>query len=278
MGLGDDLIFLGKAEEIYKETGKKITPVYGSGWSPLYENVEFISREKTKDSITVNARDTDQPSDIHVDYYLKYKKKTILGDQLIFREFKPTPFKMRLSAKEEQEADERLDAMDVDTFCVVNPDYKSSFFSNNKNWGYTNYQKLVDSLSSFLPVLRFVPPKDEYTEPPLDNAINVMNTDVRMMTAMMRKAKFGVTFDGFIQHALAGFQVPCVVICGGLVSEKSFGYPNNIYHEYEHPLTPCGSTFDCNHCQEALQSITVDDVLESCLRLLNESSTSNRRI
>lgn len=276
MGLGDDLIFLGKAEEIYKQTGKKIVPVYGTGWSPMFDNVEFLSKEKTKDTITVNARDTDQPSDIHIDYYLKQKKKTIFGEQLIFRDFKPTPFKLRLTQEEEAEAEERLQSLDIKEFCVINPDYKSSFFSKNKNWGFEKYQELANRLSEHISVLRFPPPKKEYTEPPLDNTISVLNTSPRIMTAMISKARFGITFDGFMQHAMAGFKVPCVVICGGLVSEKSFGYPTNIYHEHIHYLTPCGSTYHCHHCVEANKSITVDDVWYSCLRLLNESSSSNR--
>ena len=76
MGMGDDVIFLGKAEEIYKKTGKKIVPLYHAGWSPLYDNVEFISKQKDANSLTMNARDIDKPSDIHVEYYTKEVKKT----------------------------------------------------------------------------------------------------------------------------------------------------------------------------------------------------------
>ena len=82
MGMGDDLIFLGKAEEQYKKTGKKIVPLYHAGWSHLYDN-EFITKHKDVNSLTMNARDTNQPSDIHVDYYTKEVKQTILGLSLI---------------------------------------------------------------------------------------------------------------------------------------------------------------------------------------------------
>ena len=85
MGLGDDIIFLGEAERIHKETGKTIVPLYYSKWNPLYDNVEFISKNVTKNSLTVNARDTDKPSDIHVDYYVKGRENTILGEKLVFR-------------------------------------------------------------------------------------------------------------------------------------------------------------------------------------------------
>ena len=38
MGLGDDIMFLGEAEDIYKKTGKKIKPLYGNGLNSLYDN------------------------------------------------------------------------------------------------------------------------------------------------------------------------------------------------------------------------------------------------
>ena len=46
MGLGDDIIFLAKAEEVYKKTGKKIVPLYHAGLNVLYDNVEFIAKTK----------------------------------------------------------------------------------------------------------------------------------------------------------------------------------------------------------------------------------------
>ena len=55
MGLGDDIIFLAKAEEVYKKTGKKIVPLYHAGLNVLYDNVEFIA--KTKDENAGNKTD-----------------------------------------------------------------------------------------------------------------------------------------------------------------------------------------------------------------------------
>lgn len=268
MGLGDDLIFLGKAEEIHKKTGKKIVPVYGSGWSPMFDNVEFITREKTVDSIYVNARDTEQVSDVHVDYYEKGREKTILGERLIFRNFTPTPFKLRLTQKEENKADKIIDNYKLDRFCIINPDYKSTFYSHNKNWGFKKYQELADRLSDHITCVRIKPKDKKYREPKLRNAINIEIENVRDAAAIMRKAQFGMTYDGLIHHILAGFKIPAVIIHGGLVSKKVLGYDGNIYYEYDHPLTPCGRTYDCDHCSDANRSITVDMIYESCKEFL----------
>ena len=115
MGLGDDIIFLGKAEEVHKETGKKIVPLYHAGWNTLYDNVEFITKIKDENSLTMNARDTDKPSDIHVDYYTKGREQTILGERMIWRPFKPSKYKVRLTEAE-------LDTNTFTDFILINPE------------------------------------------------------------------------------------------------------------------------------------------------------------
>ena len=84
MGIGDDLLFLGEAEALHKITNKKIQPLYGRGWSPLFDNVEFLTKNKTEDSVTLNTRDTKSPSDYHVNYYEDKKE----SGRMIFRPYK----------------------------------------------------------------------------------------------------------------------------------------------------------------------------------------------
>ncbi len=269
MGLGDDIIFLGKAEEAYKETGKKIVPLYHAGWNAIYDNVEFITEVKDENSLTMNARDTDQPSDIHVDYYTKGKEKTILGERMIWRSFKPSRFKVRLTDEEIEVASKLI----PDNFVLINPDYKSTFFSTNKNWGFEKYQELANRLSKDIPVVRVKPAgkyskRSSYTEPYLKNAVNLKGGNLRQAIAVMSKAKFGVTSHGFITHVLSGFDIPVVDIQGGHTDTDSMYYENNIIMGYDHPKTPCGAKYPCTHCDEANEYITVDMVYEACKKLL----------
>lgn len=269
MGLGDDLIFLGKAEEIYKQTGKKITPVYGNGWSPLFDNIEFLTKTG---GIKVNSRDTHLKSDYHIDYYEESKEKNQYGTRIKYRPFKPTPFKLRHSQFEIEFAQKILDKYNITSpFCIINPDYKSSFFSNNKNWGFHKYQQLVYKLSPYISIVR-LHPGELYKEPPLKYAINIESQDLRIATVIMSKAKFGVTYDGLLQHVCAGFNIPCVVIQGGLINETIMSYSMHLYHSYDHELTPCGAMYNCDHCKEANESITVDQVFQSCMRIINENT------
>ena len=269
MGLGDDIIFLAKAEEVYKETGKKIVPLYHAGLNVLYDNVEFIAKTKDENSLTMNARDTNEPSDIHIDYYTKGREQTILGERMIWRPFKPSRYAVRLTESEIKTASKLV----PDNFVLINPDYKSSFFSTNKNWGFKKYQELANRLSKDIPVVRVKPAgkyakRSNYSEPYLENAINIKGEDLRQSIAIMSKAKFGVTSHGFITHILSGFNIPVVDIQGGHTDTSSMYYENNIAIGYDHPKTPCGATYPCTHCDEANKYITVDMVYEACKKLL----------
>ena len=261
MGIGDDLIFLAKAEEQYKETGKKIVPLYHAGWNTLYDNVEFITKTKDENSLTMNARDTCAPSDIHIDYYTKGREQTILGERMIWRPFKPSRYKVRLTKTE-------IDTSTFTDFILINPDYKSTFFSKNKNWGFAKYQELTNRLVEDGHFIVRIKPGGKYTEPDLENAANIYSDDLKRSIAIMSRAKLGITYDGFVTHALSGFHIPVVNIQGGFVDEKTMSYDGNINIGYQHPKTPCGATYSCTHCDEANEYITVDMVYEACKKLL----------
>ena len=266
MGLGDDIIFLGKAEEVYKETGKKIVPLYHAGWNTLYDNVEFITKAKDENSLTMNARDTDQPSDIHVDYYTKGREQTILGERMIWRSFKPSRYRVRLTKTEIDTSTFTL-AAETD-FILINPDYKSSFFSKNKDWGFRKYQELTNRLTEDGYRVVRIKPGGQYVEPDLENAINVYSDDLKRSIAIMSRAKLGITYHGFVTHILAGYNVPVVDIQGGITDSNIMSYDNHITIGYEHPRTPCGATYSCTHCDEANEYITVDMVYKACKKLL----------
>ena len=260
MGLGDDIIFLGKAEEQYKKTGKKIVPLYNAGWNTLYENVEFISKNKDNNCLTMNARDTSEPSDIHVNYYTQGQEQTILGKRYIWRDFKPSRYRVRLTEKELDFADKVIQGK----FVIINPDYKSTFFATNKNWGFHKYQEIVNRLSREIQVVRIMP-GGKYTEPKLKNAINIQSENIKNSIAIMSKASFGVTYEGLVTHILSGFNIPVVNIQGGI---GIMNYDNNVNLRYDHFKTPCASTYPCAHCDEANENITIDMVYAACKKFL----------
>lgn len=262
MGMGDDIMFLGEAERIHEQTGKSIRPVAGSGWSPFFKGIPWLKKDG---EISVNARDTREKSDIHVDYYEDRRER----NRIVWRDYQPKPFRVKLTHEEVDYAHIALHNRGVKgRFFIINPDYKSSFFGNNKNWGFDKYQELANRLSDHVQMVRILP-GGQYKEPKLKNVVNIKSEDVRKSVAIMSFASYAVGYDGFTNHIMGGYGIPMVVICGGLVNGKdTVGYRTGTYINYEHPQTPCGATVDCSHCNEANEAITVDMVYEKCLELL----------
>jgi hypothetical protein len=262
MGMGDDMFFLGEAEKIFKETGQLVRPV-GSGKSPLFNNVEFLSDS----GVTVNTRDTTpEKTDYKIQYMCSEEKMTILGKKMVWRPYKIKPFHIRFTEKELETADKILEDHNVPKeFAAINPDFKKTFFGLNKNWGIKKYQELVDRLD--LPCVRIMP-KGIYKEPLIKGAINIESTDVRVSFAMLRNAKFGVGYIGMFIHALGGMGIPCVVLQGGIANTTIGEYPGHINIEYDHPESPCGNTYDCSHCADANEWMTVDMIFNACRKLL----------
>jgi len=266
MGFGDDLMFLGEAEKIHKKTGMKVRPVGGSGWSVLFDNVDFLTKTEGIGVISVNRRDDASGAQSPVKYYID--KQT--DSKVKFRDYKPKRFKLKFSDRERNQAEQILRLHKVNkNWIVVNPDYKNTFFNENKNWGFDKFQQLVDRLSEHIQVVRFLP-GGNFQEPELRNAINIEVPDIRLNLACLESSKLGVSFDGLYIHVLSGMNIPCVNIMGGLLHPNVMSSEGNVNLYYEHPDTPCGMKILCSHCEEANGSITVDQVYDACMSLLNK--------
>ena len=271
MGLGDDLLFLGEAERIHNRTSKKIQLMYGiTGWNDwnglMFNNVDFLTKNPTPDSVSLNGADTLAKTDYHVNYY----SESSLGQAIRMRHYKPKNFKLRFSTEQIERANELIAKYNIpDTFCAINPDYKTKAFGKNKDWGFQKFQKITNRLIPDIPVVRISPGiENNYNSKPLKNAIDFSVTDYMTSFAILSKAKFGVSFMGFFVHAFGGFRIPCVTIHGGLSHESIMDYEGNINFSYDHPDTPCGRMFPCKHCTEGNKSITVDMIYDACKKLI----------
>ena len=181
---------------------------------------------------------------------------------MVWRSFTPSRYAVRLTQTEIDTSTNETD------FIIINPDYKSTFFSKNKNWGFEKYQQLTNILYEDGHNIIRLKPGGNYNEPDLKNATNIYSDNLKKSIAIMSKAKLGITYDGLVTHVLSGFNIPVVNIQGGFVDEKTMSYDNNINIGYQHPKTPCGATYPCTHCDEANEYITVDMVYEACKKLL----------
>lgn len=123
----------------------------------------------------------------------------------------------------------------------------------NKQWGWDNWQALVDAR----PDLDFIQLGPAGTQL-LRGVRHVVTQTVRHAAAALSQAKAAVLPEGGLHHAAAALGVPAVVIFGGFISPASTGYDThvNIFTGGE----ACGNKAPCPHCQAAMAAISVEDV------------------
>lgn len=133
---------------------------------------------------------------------------------------------------------------------------------SNKRWIWERWQELVNRGGTFIQC-------GSTGTRRLRGVQFVETADLRMACAVLAVSKAYVGHEGAMHHAAAAFGVPAVVVFGGFISPAVTGYPThrNLYTGGSE--LGCGARLPCQHCRDAMEQITVDDVsrnLEEILR------------
>lgn len=243
MGMGDDLMYLGEAYKVHKQTGKKIKPIKDGRYrvdtnkQPAFQNIDWFD----VDGYPLEQRPNGKRWYHDVD------------------EYKPIPAQINLTAQEEAIAHNTISTHGH--YVIVNPDAKSGkHHAENKHWPRQYWIDLCNLLTaSNYTVIRCRPPGASE----LPGAIDV-TTNVREMFALIKHADHVFTTDGLAHHTAAAFNTPCTVIWGHCTSPRHLGY------EYQTDLVtdiegaPCYTIHkNCPQCKEAMQKITPIKVLDT---------------
>lgn len=132
---------------------------------------------------------------------------------------------------------------------------------NNKDWGFTRWQAVVDSV----PHLNWVQTGPPGTAP-LAGVRFIETTDFRLAAAVLANARGYVGPEGGLHHAAAAVGKPAVVVFSEFISPAQTGYAThrNLYAAGE----PCGSRLPCAGCRASLDAITPRMVVDAMERTL----------
>jgi len=260
MGLGDDLMWLGEAAEVYKEH-KDVVIHDGTEYSVMWKGHDWIvppDYTGPKKKMLVPRKPNGNR------WYIKGWEST----RIVWKNYQPKPAPYKILDSELKVAESVLEANGIqpgDPFVILNPDTKNTTLSTNKDWGIDNWQTLTNLLYKRIKVVRVKPAGPiqdrsghvDYNQKLLDNAVNIMQDDVRISFAIMSLSKLIVTGEGGVHHFAAAINKPAFVIYGGPATPDQTGYTgrNQTYYVYDDPKTPCGSRVPCNHCKEAMAAI-----------------------
>lgn len=176
------------------------------------------------------------------------------GEKLQFDwnyDFKAEPGELFLS-KEER-------AVGIPGAVIIEPNTKNADLSRNKAWPWERWQALVDRTP--LPWVQL----GDRESPTLKGVTRVSTKHFRDALGWLEKASLLVTTDGALHHAAAALGRPAVVLWGGLVPPSMLGY--DAHRNISHAKDWCGLNKPCDHCRNAMESISVDEVREAILEM-----------
>jgi len=214
--------------------------VVGNGlrpsWCEVFENNPKISREITPDCVWVRHAEGLRP-------YIDYKHST--SERMAWNtEFKAEAGEIFLTEQEQDWPDR--------DFVYIEPNVKGTVYEN-KDWGFDNWQKVVNAL----PRLRFIQGSGRR----LDGVGQRDTTSFRHAVGLLSHAALFVGTDGGLHHAAAAVGKPAVVVWCGFISPTITGYTT---HTNLAPNTNfCGKVKRCSHCDNAKKQITVDMVIDA---------------
>jgi hypothetical protein len=138
----------------------------------------------------------------------------------------------------------------------------------NKDWGLARYQRLADMLRAD----GFSVYQNSFGTARLTNVNVVHVSSFRQAAASLAGYDLVICPEGGLHHAAAAVSAKAIVIFGGFIPPQVTGY------EFHVNLTggaeACGSWNQCQHCRDALDQITVEEVHERALAALQDQTAA----
>jgi hypothetical protein len=154
-------------------------------------------------------------------------------------------------------------------FVIVEPNvpaFKS--VAPNKQWRVERYAEVAHHLTKAgYEVLQFLVPPPYGPGHKMQSATSIKAPTFRHALALMQRARFFIGPEGGLHHGAAAVGTPGTVIFGGFISPQITGY--DIHINLFAGREACGSFYQCKHCREALDAISVQHVMHVTMEKLN---------
>lgn len=254
MGIGDELMRAGEAarrgglapDSRFLMLNKRGEPM----WNDVWTGHPFIVRPGEPHTATMGFTENRTRD------YIISESKT----RRYFREYEPRPAPITLTRRA------REFARRAEGCVVINPTIKVGA-PVNKQWPIAKWERLVREN----PDVRWLRIGESGAHIP--GAIRLHTGDIFNAFGALSGALAVVCHEGALHHAAAALRVPCVVIRGGFISNRVTGYEGqaDLYVEDDRYPLGCGMRVPCEHCRDAMQSITPDAVMRALRSLLPQA-------
>lgn len=245
IGYGDSLIVTSEVKKAKLKFPHRAV-VVGDGteikWCPVFDNNPKISKSITSDCVWVRSVKGNRP---YIDYSQTTKARMVWNYR-----FHVEPGEIYLTDHEKNWSDR--------DFVYIEPNTKGSF-SGNKDWGFDNWQKVVNAL----PGIRFIQGSGRR----LANVEQRATASFRHACGLLSHASLFVGTDGGLHHAAAALGKRAVVVWGGLAPPSVLGYDTHV--NLCKAKSWCGSQGKCEHCRKSMNDLSIEEVVESIRNLVD---------
>lgn len=263
MGYGDDIMATGLAKG-FKAKGKRAA--FGDGrkiiWGPW-------SEEMFRHNPNVARPGDENASDLEwVPHYKgnRMYNKLVDGKWVWNYSFKAKPGEFFFTDIEKEVA------RNLGTgFILIEPNVPwQKSVAPNKDWGEKNYIDVAKALKTMgHNVIQF---KHNNSRRILSDAFIVTPRNFRQVLATLERAYLYIGPEGGLHHGAAAVGTDAVVLFGGFIPPEVTGYGKDYSPLTHFSLTggakACGNINPCQHCRNAMNNITVDEVIDRAMELL----------
>lgn len=258
MGYGDDIIATGLARG-FRERGKRAA--FGDGrriiWGPW-------SEEMFRFNLNIAKPGSEGASDLEWVRHYKGSRlynKQVNGKWVWNYGFKVKPGEFFFTAEE------RGSVSSIPGGSVLmepNVPWQKSVASN-KDWGENNYASVATALSKKgYTIVQF---EHKNTRRRIREAHIMRPHSFRQVLAALERSALYIGPEGGLHHGAAAVNTKAVVLFGGFIPPEVVGYEGQVC------LTggskeACGNLNPCVHCRQAMNNITVDEVVDRATEML----------
>lgn len=252
MGIGDDIIASGMAREAQARDTRKVRPMLEKGfrWSQVWlHNPRILQPHETDDAQDLPVR----VGGLRAYIAAKSARCWTWG------EYRPPRGELYFSPEETEFGRSHSGRI------VLEPHVKSGA-SPNKQWGWVRWSELASLLARRGLRVTQVGPAGVRV---LEGAEHVVTSTFRDAATVLAHAHAAVLPEGGLHHAVAALGVPAVVIYGGFISPAVTGYDDQV-SLFTGDGLGCGMRVQCDHCVEAMEKISPQQVAERLMEILRE--------
>lgn len=250
MGLGDEIMALGRAEAHFEKTGQQVS-ICGMTEAPRehpawHGNPAWVHRGG---KIIIDGGGS-RP-------YIKHWK----GRQAIY-DLEHRPRAGRIHIPDDVRARCTLEG----PYAIIEPNIKKGA-SPNKDWGRHNWEQVIKDFP--IPVYQL---RHDPAQKIAAGAIPYDTPTIQDACAAIEGAALVMCNEGGTHHMAASMGTKALVIFGSFVPPQVTGYSFHYNIAVETDEGYCGRWDACEHCRESLKSIKPETVREKAILLLENKN------